>query len=176
MKNLTNILLLACLTLPFIGSVSWLNYQKKKVKHRIKHEIIAGIDKNELVSLTFTLEEVKIKVNWKHAKEFRYNDNMYDVVEADTCDNIVTYWCWWDSEETKLNKQLKKLLAHFLRTNTQNKETKTQLANFYDSLYYSYCKVWKASINKHQKIQFTLYSNNYESLNIAPSNPPPIYS
>ncbi len=176
MKKLTSILLLISLTLPFIGSVSWLNYQKKKVKRQVKHQIIAGINKSELVLLIFSKEDLNTKLNWKHSKEFEFNNNMYDIVEADTTNNIVSYWCWWDSEETKLNKQLTKLLAQFLGKDHQNKETKSQLSNFLDALFYLKNEPWKASVNSAQKKHLYTYNINYESLKISPSTPPPIHS
>jgi len=176
LKNLITILLLTCLTLPFIGSVSWLNYQKKKVKRQVKHQIIAGIDKEDLVLLTFSLDNAENKLKWKHSKEFEYNGSMYDIVEADTSGNNINYWCWWDYEETKLNKQLTKLLAQYLSNNTENKAAKNQLNKFFDTLFYLKNNPWKTAIIIHQKNLFNLYLNNYESLNISPSSPPPIYS
>ncbi|MGB0881364.1 MAG: hypothetical protein ACPGSO_00315 [Vicingaceae bacterium] len=158
-----------------MGTVSWLNYQKKKVKRQIKHEIIAGIDKSELVSFTFSFSETQTKLKWKHAKEFEYNKSMYDIVEADTTNNTVTYWCWWDSKETQLNKKLSKLLAHFLGNNQQNKDTKSQFAQFYQSLYHTKLNSWKSE----NKIQInkpnTAYYREYKVLYFAPKTPPPNY-
>lgn len=176
MKNLINIFLICCFILPFIGSVSYLNYQKKKIKRQIKHDIIAGIDKDELVLFSFTLEETQSKLKWKHAKEFEYNGSMYDIVDTDTSNNIITFWCWWDYKETKLNKQLTKLLAQFLGNDTHNKETKSQLRNFLDTLFYLKNEPWKASINTTKKLQLYSYINNYSSLKIASSSPPPRHS
>jgi hypothetical protein len=136
LKKFIGIFLLLCLIVPFTGTVSWLNYQKKKVRNQIKHEIITGIDKSELVQLTFTIEETTSQLKWKHSKEFEFNHQMYDIVEADTTENTIIYWCWWDHQETKLNKQLTKLLAQFLGNDTQNKETKIRFANFYQTLYF----------------------------------------
>ncbi|MCO6499884.1 MAG: hypothetical protein J5I47_05830 [Vicingus serpentipes] len=176
MKKLISILLLLCLILPFVGTVSWLNYQKKKIKRQIKHEIIAGIDKSELVQFTFTKTQVEEELNWRHSKEFEYNNSMYDIVEADTTNNTVTYWCWWDYKETKLNKQLSKLLAQFLGNDTQSKETKTRFAQFCQSLYYTKNIPWKVITKETNTSPIFAYTNTYISLHFPPTTPPPNYS
>ena len=173
MKKLIGIFLLLCLIVPFTGTISWLNYQKKKVRKQIKHEIIAGIDKGELVQLTFTIEETNSQLKWKHSKEFEFNHQMYDIVEADTSGNIINYWCWWDHQETKLNKQLNKLLAQFLGNDTKNKETKTRLANFYQSLFHSKYNPWEALKTVNNNKLYTQYLFDYTSLHFAPTTPPP---
>lgn len=176
MKKAISIILLLSLVLPFVGTVSWLNYQKKKVKRHIKHEIIAGIDKSELVLFTFTKAQIENELNWKHSKEFEYNNSMYDIVEADTSNNTYTYWCWWDYKETKLNKQLSKLLAQFLGNDTQNKETKTRFAQFYQSLFQLKNTPWKANLIATKLNNNIAYSFNYTSLQFPPPTPPPNYS
>ena len=58
--------------------------------------MIAGIDKSELVLFKFSKEETTTKLNWKHAKEFEFNQQMYDVVEKQVSKDSIHYWCWWD--------------------------------------------------------------------------------
>lgn len=159
-----------------MGSVGWLTYQKQKVKKQIKREIIASIDKSELVQLTFTKDQLETELEWEHSKEFEYNHQMYDIVEADTTENIITYWCWWDTEETELNQKLKKTLANFLNNDTKNKETKTRFANFYQSLFHSKTEAWKALNKQVSKTNNFAYIFNYSSLHFPPTTPPPNYS
>ncbi len=173
MKRIVSILLLASLILPFVGTVTWLNHQKKTVRRQIKHHIIAGIDKSELVSFTFTKEETKTKLKWKHSKEFGFNGSMYDIVEADTSGNVISYWCWWDYKETKLNKQLATLLADFLGNDQQNKDTKSRFVNFYKSLYCSIKTPWKAENIELINDTKSIYKIAYTSLHHPPPTPPP---
>lgn len=176
MKKLISIFLLICIIFPFVGSVSWLNYQKKKVRKQIKHEIIAGIDKSELVQLSFTKAQAETELEWEHSKEFEYNNNMYDIIIADTTENIITYWCWWDVEETALNQKLKKTLANFLGKDTKNKETKTRFANFYQSLFHNKSTLWEAIQTETTQQLTTPYLFDYTSLQFPPTTPPPKYS
>ena len=176
MKNLISISLLICLILPFVGTVGWLNYQKKQIRRQVKHQIIEGIDKSELVQFIFTVTQTKEELDWKHSKEFEYKNNMYDIVEADTTNNIVTYWCWWDYKETKLNKQLTKLLVQFLGNDTQSKETKIRFAQFLQSLFHTKNIPWQALTKETNTKQTFAYIKAYTSLHFPPTTPPPNYS
>lgn len=93
------------------------------LKREIKHRIIEGIDRSELVELSFTAEEKK-QLRWEHSKEFEYNGEMYDVVESKSENGKITYWCWWDNEETNLNRRLNNLLARALHDTEPSSSTK----------------------------------------------------
>ncbi len=172
MKNLIGISLLICFIIPFAGTYSWLHYQKRSVRKKIKHEIIAGIEKEELVQLTFTLDETKNELKWKHSKEFEYKNQMYDIVEADTSGNTINYWCWWDHEETKLNKQLMALVDNFLNHHPKKNKQKTQFENFYKTLFYTTKKEEYITCNEPLK-HISLYINHYRLFNNPPLPPPP---
>ncbi|PTB91022.1 hypothetical protein C9994_16285, partial [Marivirga lumbricoides] len=113
MKVFASISLFIILFAPGLITYSWLSHQKRAVKHEVKWKMIAGMDKNELVLLKFTSEEAKV-LKWEHAKEFEYQNEMYDVVEQQTIGDTTYYWCWWDHEETALNKQLSLLVVKAL--------------------------------------------------------------
>ena len=123
MHFLRSIFLITCLAGPYLAIFAYLHHQKKQTRHEIKHAIIAGLDRSELVKLSFTAEELEQDVDWEHAGEFEYNGEMYDVVETATEGEKTVYWCWWDHEETSLNKRLNYLLAIALG-NTNNEPDK----------------------------------------------------
>lgn len=134
---------------------SYLKWEKKIIKREIKHKIIAGIDKNELVKLEFGYDELK-NLRWEHSKEFEYNGEMYDIVETEIKKEKVIYYCWWDNEETKLNRQLNNLLniAWSEHSNDPNSPLKTiklvfgeWLHNHFESLI---CKNHLTSLEKNE--------------------------
>ena len=98
--------------------------------------MIDGIDKKELVLLKFTKEQSKTELDWEHSKEFEYAGEMYDVVEETIKGDSIYYYCWWDHEETKLNKQLSDLVTKAMGQNQQNKENQNRLQNFLKTLYH----------------------------------------
>jgi len=173
LKKLIGILLLLCLIVPVAGTFTWLHLHKKAVRKEVKKELIAGIDKNELVILTFTKNEADAELKWEHSKEFEYQDQMYDVIETKVTENSITYWCWWDHKETKLNKQLTSLLTQILGTDHQKKENQQKLLHFYQSLYLNKTYDWKskniATAISHDK------SGSFKEITIpfSPITPPP---
>lgn len=129
--------MILCLMLPATGTIIYLHFQKKQVKKSVKKQIIAGIDKNALVLLKFSSEDIKALLRWEHSREFEYNGQMYDVIETVYRNDSVYYWCWWDYEETLLNKKLNKLTCIAFGKDPGQKEKQHQLISFYKSLFFS---------------------------------------
>ena len=100
----------------------WLNLQKKQVKREVKWEIIEGIDRSELVLIQLSKSEVEEKLEWEHSKEFEFEGEMYDVVEFEETPDSIKYWCWWDHEETALNKNLADVVNNLLGNHPDRKE------------------------------------------------------
>lgn len=129
-------MLLFCLAVPIMAMFAFLHYQKKHVRREVKHRIIAGIDRSELVLLKFTPEDAKTKLEWKHAKEFGYQESMYDIVEMEFHNDSIHFWCWWDNKETALNQQLDSLLAGAWHKDPLQQKNKEHLAKLYKSLFH----------------------------------------
>ncbi|MEX1191151.1 MAG: hypothetical protein WEA99_04200 [Brumimicrobium sp.] len=94
--------------------------EKYVVRKSIKHKIIEGIDADMLVHLSFAKADTTVKLDWKHSKEFAYNDEMYDIVERTYSEDSVKYALWWDNEETQLNKKLNQLTNNFIQGNPED--------------------------------------------------------
>lgn len=144
-KQISSVVLLFILIVPAIATYSWLHQKKYAVKKEVKQALIAGIDKSELVFFKFSKSELNTKLHWEHNKEFEYNDQMYDVVERITEKDSVLLWCWWDSKETKLNKQLQQLLKVAFNADSTTKEKQIQVLIFYKGLFYQPIHSWLAN-------------------------------
>lgn len=164
-KRIASIVLFFCLVAPAVTTFSILQFQKSQTRKEIKHQIITGIDKNELVLIKLSTAEVLTQLEWEHATEFEYRNEMYDVVETEVIGDTTYYWCWWDNKETALNKQLDELLAGIMDNNPTQKENNKKLISFYKSLYCS----------DIEPIVFLPYSEN-RNLVAANSNLVAIYS
>jgi hypothetical protein len=81
------------------------------VKREVKWKMIEGLDKEELVTLKLSKKQVVEDLTWKHAKEFEYKGEMYDVVLKNDLGDSVEFVLWWDYEETHLNQQLQALVS-----------------------------------------------------------------
>jgi hypothetical protein len=117
-----------------LGMYGWLQQRRREVRKEVKHQIIAGLDRSELVLLTFTPEQ-QTKLKWEHSQEFEFDGEMYDVVEMEVIDGITQYWCWPDNEESALNRQLNELLLAALDQDPQHRDGQRQLSHFLQLLY-----------------------------------------
>lgn len=168
--------MLLVLIAPALTTYFWLQYNKKLVKREVKWKIINGIDKSELVLLRFTKAESKTLLRWKHSKEFEYKQQMYDIVEAKVVGDTTFYWCWWDFEETALNKQLADLLQNALNNNPQKREKEERFFTFLKSLY----NVEKFNLLQYppftEEKQNSKYLVTIQSFRDKPKTPPPQFS
>lgn len=171
-KSLTAIGFFLILIAPVIGTYGWLQYKKTAVKNEVKKQLTAGKDKEELILLKFTKNEAQAKLDWEHAREFEYNDQMYDVVETVTRGDSIFYWCWLDYKETELKRQLKSLVAKILVNDQQNKENQKRLMNFFKSLYVSNQSAWHALVNQTEPNR-DVYPDGWLSIFYPPPVPPP---
>lgn len=170
--KVAGILLLFCLIAPIATTFTFLHYQKKQIKKEVKRQIIAGIDKEEMVLLKFTKVKSQTKLHWEHSKEFEYNSQMYDVVEKEIKGDTIYYWCWWDHEETVLNKKLDNLVAYALEHDAQRKESQKRVENFYNSLYFNPLPNWDYFVIQSDQLTIS-YKYSYKTISYSPPFPPP---
>lgn len=110
----------------------------------MKWEIIEGIDRSELVLIRLSRVDAKKKIDWEHSKEFEFEGEMYDVVEFEETADSVKYWCWWDHEETLLNKNLAEVVDSLLGNHPDKNEKEEKLITFYQSLFSEKLFHWEA--------------------------------
>ncbi|MBK8623312.1 MAG: hypothetical protein IPN79_16495 [Saprospiraceae bacterium] len=127
--------LLLALLLPAVSGIVVLKIQKKKIRKEVKQKIIRGISDDDLVYFVFSMEESKTLLDWKHNKEFVYQDEMYDIVRKEISGDSVKYWCWWDQEESRLERQLQKEVWIALGAHPQKKNHETKWKDFYKKLF-----------------------------------------
>ncbi|GAB4365015.1 MAG: hypothetical protein Kow0042_03950 [Calditrichia bacterium] len=168
----TAIFLLICLAVPVFTTYAWHHYRKYMIKKEVKRGIIAGIPREDLVLLKFTRSEILSGLRWEHSREFEYNRQMYDVVDSAVKGDTIYYWCWWDHEETELNRKLKKLADQMANNDPKNRENENRLLKFFSSLFYTPTVSWQAI----PQPGFELVAWNgapRHSLNFPPPIPPP---
>ncbi len=172
MKNFSlSIFFIFTVGMPFIGTYHLLLLQKKQVRREIKKQIIAGIEKENLVFFRFGLRESN-QLFWEHPNEFEYKGNMYDVVLKDTIGDSVYYWCWRDNEETRLNGLLGKLVKENMNNDPATKAKHDQIIHFLESLF-SF-QVQGLNIDLTIKLlKFNRIELCFSSTDIVPPVPPP---
>jgi len=133
---------------------TFLRYEKSQTRSAVKKRLIDAIERSELVYLKFSKQEIETKLYWEHAKEFEFEDAMYDVVESITSGDSIAYWCWADDDETILNQQLTALLKDTLGADTQHQEKEKALTRFFKLLYCMFTK-------EEQLIVADVYKHGY---------------
>lgn len=174
-KRLIAISLLFILLAPVVTIFLYLQYEKKTVRREVKWKMIAGLDKEELVLLKFSKEETISELRWEHSKEFEYKGQMYDIVSKEIKGDSIFYRCWWDHEETALNKRLKKLVVKAFDQDENKRDAHLNLHVYLWSFFYTEVLDWQ--MIPSQKI-FVVYQDfvhpkHFNSLRISPPTPPP---
>ena len=168
------IFLLASLVFVLMGSFIGLQLQRKAVRKSVKWKMLEGIPANQLVCLKFSKTNVDDLLNWKHSKEFSYKEEMYDIVYKKETIDSVFYYCWWDHEETALNKKLSALLYVALNQNASGKSTNDKLHVLLQVLFFQ--TTTKPELNNWSHLsRFYFHTDLLTTVNpgISPPNPPP---
>lgn len=167
------LLLLLCFVVPIATTFVMLQYQKRQVKREVNRKIIAGIETEELVLLKFTEQEKQTQLNWEYSKEFEYKGESYDIVVTEVVGDTTYYRCWWDYEETKLNRQFDKLVSIALGNNSKNRENQKRLFKFFKSLYFSIPAEGKSFAAQAISNNYFFEPDFYQSVSTLPPAPPP---
>lgn len=154
-----------------LGMYGWLQLRRKEVRKEVKHQIIAGVERSELVLLTFTPEQQQ-KLKWKHSREFEFEGEMYDVVETEIVDGITQYWCWSDDEETVLNKQLFELTNIALGLDPIQKQQQSKFKHYSNTLFHEQVIPWRLEVNL-ALFQSEIHFTGVSPWNNSPPVPPP---
>lgn len=172
-RTLISISFLMCLILPFAGTYVWLQYARSEVKKEVSERMDEGIAPKELVTLTFDPGELS-KIRWEHEREFEYQGQMYDVVEKKVDGDRTIFICWWDHEETRLKKELNRLLAHQNNDQPWSKDQQKRLDQFEKNLFSELDGLGKKRPHFfHKRLSPFRYFFSHTSPFRSPPTPPP---
>lgn len=172
-KSFLSIVLVALLFLPLWGTFGYLTVQKKQVQKSVKRQIMKGIDREELIFMAFSQEELQTKLNWKHAKEFELNGEMYDIVERNETLDSAFYWVWWDNDETELNRRVNRIAAAVFGSSPQQHEQSQVVQHFYQSLFVESMDSVEKMQHKRSEKQLFQYCFSIKETSHTKSSPPP---
>lgn len=152
----------------------WLHYQKSVVRKQVKRQFLAGMNEEELVLLTFRASNLQAELRWEHSREFEYQGQMYDVVKSELKGDSMYFHCWPDHAESRLNQQIKDLVANVLNKHPQQQEHQKQLTHFFKSLYHQDLEEWSVPDMEPQILPVVFAPPLVWSSNsIQPGVPPP---
>ena len=156
-----------------MGTKVILLHRKSEIREVMKARIMAGVGQNEMVQLTFSLQDTKTQLEWEHSREFEYRGEMYDVVKSEQRADSVTYWCIHDKAETQINRQLETLTAAATGSDPQHQAS---LSNFFSFLKSLFCEAPTAEqpiADNTEAAPFRVYLFAKYPYSPLPSSPPP---
>jgi hypothetical protein len=150
-----------------------LQLQKIQIRKEVKWQMIAGLDKEELVHLKFSEAEKKSELKWEHSREFEYKGEMYDLVEIELIGDTTYFTLWHDHEETQLNKQLNVLVAKALGNNPTKQENEKKVDDFFKTLYCKSCEIERLPFEINVKVKYNPEESHFQEEMHLPLSPPP---
>ncbi len=120
-------LLLGCVGVCTVGEYVVVKAVQWDVRRDVKRRIKAGIPKEELVMLQFSKRQPPSNIVWMHAREFRYEGNMYDVVNQEDIGDSIRYYCILDERDTWLYANIEQQIRQELTGNPQRQRQQTEL-------------------------------------------------
>ncbi len=154
--------------------LSILTYQQEKVRHEVKEMIISGLSADDLTKLKFHKDDAHEKLEWEHEKEFKFQGEKYDVVQTSVTDDSITYYCWWDHEETAIEQQLADSLQKALSNDLESQKGKRTLISYLKVDYQSPDGILLAHCPfSFQQDFHTNYIRSHTSILSTPPTPPP---
>jgi len=158
---------------PGLGRYLWLQHLKEQAREEVIEKISLGLDKDRLVLLEFSPEEVKTKLKWRSAQEFEFNHELYDVVESIIEDNKVIFWCWLDQKESDLEKEIELIIS---RVFSQQSKSLTRLEESISTpriyLFFPAGKLNLLGLNLFSFLSIFSFKTSY-SFEPQPPTPPP---
>lgn len=167
------ILLLFFFILPILSSYLYLSTERYLVKKAVKRMIINGMEEDQLIAFTFSAHDSAEVLQWKHAREFQFEGEMYDIVRFEFAGGDSTrYICWHDRDETRLNEQIASLLPTIFGHHEQTRQTKDRLYQFYTHLFYEYTSVELKPLNG-SPLLLSSFDQLYSAYQPSVVSPPP---
>lgn len=157
---------------PVLVTVSSFKLRHHKIRKQVRTEIKAGVSEEDLVLLQFARSDIHSILEWKHSKEFKYKNEMYDIISSKETVDTISYWCWHDSKETDLNKRMTAMISKLLSGDRDQNSEEDQLISFFKNMYFKPLLeidlIQKAEKAEHPDFRFYI-----KEFGCKPPTPPP---
>lgn len=173
LKTVTTIILTLILAVPYFGAYLYLNSVKIQNRKEIHSVLRTMKQPADLVLLKFTTKETLEKLRWEHDREFEYNGQMYDIVEATASGDTVIYLCYPDHKETRINKELGKSLARATGQDPSRKSQNDRLTEVFKLTFLQTLSTWTPTVPALLSVNHSPLTIYHSSSAPSPPSPPP---
>jgi hypothetical protein len=135
-KTLTSLILLISMIFGLSAYMGVFKFRQYKVRKEIKALLKNSVP--DSLKISFTLAEISAdpsQITWMHDKEFRYKNEMYDIVSQTITDKGVVLTCIKDVKESGLFAELDAMLETQMNKDPYHHNSKSQWLKLFQSLY-----------------------------------------
>jgi actin-related protein len=147
----------------------YLNFEIEqfRIKEEIKDKIINNLPEKDLTLVKISSRD-KEKITWtEDSKEFRYNGNMFDVVNIKIKSDTTCYYCFNDEKESQLFTNLDKLVKEQTdNSRSRTCEKKQDITYFFHEFSFRQCLTGTL-------VLYLDYLSTYKSISTDVLSPPP---
>lgn len=173
-----SIFILALMAFNMAGVYPTLLGMRRAIRRSVKHRLMASIPKSELSTLKFKTHNGSVtdtEFALVKADEFSYMGEMYDIMEADTLGETITFRCYADKKETSIVALLKQKIKLDIENSAANKKAGQVIAKAMNSFYLPPSGALTAFFDQ-DGTNLNYYSENKKLLVCLPvDTPPPKY-
>lgn len=163
------IYLLVMFWLPILVFKHQQHVVRKEMKTFIKNSVP---EDQRLRFFADDLEADSKHLTWIHEKEFRYKNEMYDILSKEYIDGRLLYVCIHDVKESGLFAQLDKFVDKQMADNTPLKAQRKCLQQFVVSLFFQQTSL-QMNVQYPSKILYSEFRPSFRSGFSLPETPPP---
>lgn len=129
-RRISGMILVLSLIAPMVVSYSLFSWRRAHVREEMRALIFKGLPREDLVHLTFSHDQLPGLLHWEKKDEFRYRGEMYDVVDSESRNDSIHYWCMHDHRESQLKRNFSSLLAGLLDHEPMTEKARQRLITF----------------------------------------------
>ncbi len=175
MTRVFAILLLIVLLIPLAGGHLLFKLRQWQIKEQIEERMKQGIPQEDLVLVQIPKaweENGHPGFQWIEENEFRYNKQMYDIVESEERGDTTYYYCIQDDRETALYKELAKRTKSKMNHDPTSQQQREHLTKLLTHLYFA-AKPLQPSFQPISSEAQSKYNFICKTWQEAPPSPPP---
>ncbi|NPD45594.1 MULTISPECIES: hypothetical protein [unclassified Lentimicrobium] len=173
MKKAFSILFLFVFLYNLVGYYIVFNMVQFQVKDEVKYLIKHFVPQEELVLISIENSKSYLLAWTKPNKEFRYQGQMFDIVEKQIKDNKIIYSCIHDFKESKLFENLDIHIKNYISHHPEQQNKTKNLLNIMAKLFFFQRNTLLLESHSRIKKINTIYIQNYQSIVLDLQYPPP---
>lgn len=144
-----------------------------QVKDEVKQQLKHSVSQEDLVIISIDYTDASLLTWTKPNKEFRFQGQMYDVVDKEVKGTKALYRCLHDFKESKLFAHLDMHIKNYIAHNPEQQNKAKNLFNVMAKLFFLQWEELSLEAKSTIRINHTFYIQNYKSIALDLRNPPP---